>query len=37
MSLEIIQKQIDEKTLDPSKLTRQQRALIDEAIKRGLL
>ena len=37
MSLEIIQKQIDEKTLDPSKLTRQQRALIDEAIKRGLI
>ena len=37
MSLEIIQKQIDNKTLDPSRLSRQQRVLIDEAIKRGLL
>ena len=37
MSLEIIQKQIDNKTLDPSRLSREQRVLIDEAIKRGLL
>jgi hypothetical protein len=37
MSLEIIQEQIDNKTLDPSRLSREQRALIDEAIKRGLI
>ena len=35
-SIKDIQNQIDNNTLDPSKYTREERQLIDEAIKRGL-
>ena len=36
-SIKDIQNQIDNNTLDPSKYTREERQLIDEAIKRGLI
>ena len=36
-TLKEIQDAIDNKTFDPSKLSRQERNLVDEAIKRGLI
>jgi len=36
-SIKDIQNQIDNNTLDPSKYSREERQLIDEAIKRGLI
>ena len=36
-TIQELQKQLDDKTLDPSQLNKQQRAIIDELIQRGEL